>query len=112
MSKPKQVPEADILALIGSLTNVARTETTQDGIEYEVYEADRVDIQALRMLPCVENATLAGKTVIITFWPEYRDTITIPNYELPAVYKWVMLVLMVGAVVAAILAVWLSRNPL
>lgn len=112
MSKPKQVPEADILALIGSLTNVARTETTQDGIEYEVYEADRVDIQALRMLSCVENATLASKTVIITFWPEYRDTITIPSYELPAVYKWVMLVLMVGAVVAAILAVWLSRNPL
>ncbi|MCI6205332.1 MAG: hypothetical protein SPK00_02430 [Corynebacterium glucuronolyticum] len=111
MSKPKQVPEADILALIGSLTNVARTVTTQDGIKYEVYEADRVDVSALRMLACIENAHLAGKTVVITFWPEYRDTITIPNYELPSVYKWVMLVLMVGAIVAAVLAVWLSRNP-
>ena len=80
MNKPKQVAEADILALIGSLTNVAYTEATHEGIEYEVYEADRVDVPSLRSLPCVQDATLREKSVIISLRPAYRDSLT--SYDL------------------------------
>ncbi|MGS2665725.1 hypothetical protein ACU6QD_12210 [Corynebacterium glucuronolyticum] len=112
VNKPKQVAEADILALIGSLTNVAYTEATHEGIEYEVYEADRVDVPSLRSLPCVQDATLREKSVIISLRPAYRDSLTIPHHELPTIYRWVLLVLIGIIILVAFAAAWIARHPI
>ena len=107
MNKPTDVAEADILACIGSLTNLAYSESTHTGIEYEVYDASRVDLASVQALECVAGVVPQEKSVVITLRPEYRNSIYIPQRRLPEVNRRFLLILVAVFALVVIAVLWM-----